>query len=866
MTDAGSAHNKTLTRIVNHIGLSDAEIEQRKNYLEFTAHDAELLTELHARHEDHVTDIADVFYDHLLKFPPLRQMLSDPATLAQLKKSQSHYFDTLTSGNYDGQYVAERLRIGVVHQRIGLDPKWYIGGYRKYISLLLPIIHELYGETPKAMLEAYDALIKVVCFDMSLALETYFEADRRETIRHKEYAEKIITGLPTGLIVLDESLSIRSINPAMQSLLQVDESTVIGVPFLDVIADETLSERANDVLRTGEAVLGVLVSSNENGSMRHLDFRITRVQLDENLYLLMIAKDVTERVKARMELRDSEERFRLTFSLAGVGLAHLSKEGKILRANRRLREILGYSDKDLKNLDYRSITHPEDREKDTELLAKVLRNEIKSYSHEKRYLHKDGRYVWSHFTLSLVRTDTGEPRYFIVVLEDVSERKQTAEKLVQLAQYDSLTTLPNRVLLQDRLLQATTVAARKNQQMAVLFLDLDRFKDVNDSLGHEAGDIMLQQISQRLSQQLRESDTVARIGGDEFVILLQDIVKAEQVATVATKILAAVAKPITIERVEFLPTCSIGISLYPKDGTDSQTLLRNADTAMYRAKEGGKNTFEFYSQGMNETILNRLNIESGLRRAIERNEFVLHYQPQIDVNTGQIVGVEALLRWQPLASQMISPDQFISIAEETGLIIPIGEWVLREACRQAKSWVDEGFPSVSVSVNVSSRQFRTDIAATVAAVLKETGCVPEHLTLELTESVLMDSPEAMHETLHKLKQIGVKLAIDDFGTGYSSLSYLRRFPIDSLKIDRAFVSDIVIDADNAAIVKAIIALGNAMNLDVIAEGVETSTQIDMLKVEDCVLMQGYFFSKPVAADTLLEMLREALPLGLEICQ
>ncbi|GIZ50126.1 EAL domain-containing protein [Noviherbaspirillum aridicola] len=843
--------------LVTRLGLSEEEMAERKQYLELGERDCEVLRAMNEQLGEHGGGMADSFYAHLLKYPELGERLGDHAALQRLKQAQAVYFRGLTAGRYDMDYVEDRLRVGVAHQRIGLDPKWYIGAYRKYMSYLLPVIHDLYAGDRERTIAACDALFKVISLDMGLALDTYFEVDRQEILRHKEYAEQIISGLPAGLIVLDEQLLLRSINPAMRRLLDLGPRPLAGQHLSAVIDDPALADKLAQVQGGGTPALDILIRRDVQGEERYIDFHLARLQLGASHVILIIGGDVSERIRARAELRESEERFRLTFSMAGVGLAHLSVDGRILRSNRRLQDILGYSEDELRTIDYDEITHPGDRGKGRELLDRLLRNEIESFANEKRFRHKSGRYVWSNFTLSLVRREDGSPRYFISVIEDITERKQTAEKLIHLAQYDALTQLPNRTLLQDRLLQAVSHAGRNRGRLAVLFLDLDRFKDINDSLGHAAGDTMLRQIAARLSMQLRESDTVARLGGDEFVILLRDVQKDEQVAAVARKILDAVTRQVTVGGVEFMPTCSIGISIYPKDGRDGETLLRNADAAMYRAKENGRNSYYFYSEGLNEKLLHRLHIESGLRHALEQNEFSLHYQPQVDAVSGEVVGVEALLRWKPSSGAPVGPDEFIPIAEETGLIVPIGEWVLREACAQAAEWRRDGIAPLNLTVNVSLRQFRSDIASAVATVLRDTGFDPRSLTLELTESVLMESPELVEETLQKLKALGVRIAIDDFGTGYSSLAYLSRFSIDTLKIDRTFVLDLPDSRDDVAIVKAIVALGKALNLSVVAEGVETAEQADLLRGERCDVLQGYLFGRPLPPQALRERLLDA---------
>ena len=441
-------------------------------------------------------------------------------------------------------------------------------------------------------------------------------------------------------------------------------------------------------------------------------------------------------------------------------------------------------------------------------------------------------------------------------------RKQAEERIRHLAHYDELTGLANRSMFSQRLSHAIAQARRTGTQLAVLFIDLDRFKNINDTLGHEAGDNVLREVAERLHECLRESDTVGRLSGDEFVVLLEGMPQSMQCADVAQKILTAVAKPFALGAHEFHLTASIGISTYPADSEDPQSLLKNADVAMYRAKELGKNNFQFYSAQMNIHTLERLALESSLRGALERNEFVLHYQPKVDIRSGRIIGMEALVRWQHPTKGLIPPMQFIPLAEETGLIVPIGEWVLRTACACNKSWQEQGLPPLCIAVNLSARQFAYEnLVQDVARVLNETGLDAAFLELEITESMVMHDPEHAIELLNKLKGMGINISIDDFGTGYSSLSYLKRFPINSLKIDRSFIRDLPLDGYDAAITEAIIAMAHGLKLKVIAEGTETGEQLRFLRAHECDEMQGFYFSKPLPEHEFFLLVQNSITAG-----
>ena len=562
--------------------------------------------------------------------------------------------------------------------------------------------------------------------------------------------------------------------------------------------------------------------------------------------------DARVRRRAEHEVKESEERFRATFSQAAVGIAQVAPDGRWLRVNLRLCDIVGYSEAELLGKSFQDITYADDLDLDLEYVRQMLAGEICSYTMEKRYLRRGGALVWVNLTVSLVRAADGSPKYFISVIEDISRRKATEAQLMHLATHDHLTHLPNRSLLQDRITQAIAHAERAERQMAVLFLDLDRFKNINDSLGHDVGDKLIIVLAERLRGIVRGGDTVARVGGDEFVIVITELQYETQAENIARKVLEVLAEPEVVEGTELFLNGSLGISLYPRDGSDCHTLLKNADAAMYRAKEAGRNQFQFFTQAMNANAMHRLTLENELRHALEREEFSLHYQPQIDLAGGTVVGMEALLRWHSPKRGMVSPAEFIPLAEESGLIVPIGEWVLRTACAQNKVWLNAGLSGTQglrVAVNISARQCRfNSLTKLVQRVLADTGLDACHLELEITESLLMDNPEESANTLRDLNQLGIQLAIDDFGTGYSSLSYLKRFPIHTLKIDQSFVRDITTDPDDAAIVKAVIAMARSLKLRVVAEGVETAEQLEFLRAHDCEGMQGYYFSKPMPTE------------------
>ncbi|MHB8503679.1 MAG: putative bifunctional diguanylate cyclase/phosphodiesterase [Candidatus Acidiferrales bacterium] len=454
---------------------------------------------------------------------------------------------------------------------------------------------------------------------------------------------------------------------------------------------------------------------------------------------------------------------------------------------------------------------------------------------------------------------TGRVTGAVIVFHDVSAARAMSVQMTHSAQHDVVTNLPNRLLLSDRITHAITLARRQHRPLAVVFLDLDRFKYINDSLGHAIGDELLQCVSKRLLASVRASDTVSRLGGDEFVILLSEITHPENAATSARKLLLSLSAPCSIGGQDLHIDGSIGISVYPEDGEDAETLIKNADTAMYHAKEKGRNNFQFFKPEMNLKAVERQSLEGSLRRALERKEFLLHYQPKVNLDTGEITGVEALIRWQQPDRGLVTPAQFVPIAEDCGLIIQIGHWVLREACRQAREWQDAGLPFKRVSINVSAVEFRDkSFVESVRAILAETGLEAQCLDLELTEGVLMEHAESTAAVLQELKTMGVQLVVDDFGTGYSSLSYLQQFPIDVLKIDQSFVHRITGDPDDSPIVSAIIDMGKNLKQRVIAEGIETYEQLAFLQAHHCAEGQGYLFSQPLAAAQFAHLLQMGL--------
>ena len=858
--------------------------------------------------------------------------------------------------------------------------------------------------------------------------------ERKKALRELERNNVILsTQQETSLdaiLLVDENATILSFNRRFVELLRVPEELVharIDGPVLQWAVAQVEDPEAF-VARIRYLYEHKNEKSREEIRMkdgRIIDrFSAPVISSDGEYYgRIWYFRDITERKRAEETLRASEERFRATFEEAAVGMGITDLQERLLRVNKRLCDMLGYTREEMLQKTVQDITYPEDTGKSLAVHIRQIAGDAPASPIEKRYVRKDGNIIWAELSGSLVRDAAGQPAYYIGVIEDISarkrqetllagekrvlemlalgapldevleamaklyeqqygQRKQVAillqndsghlgigcapslpesfkrrcdaaatnslnalaaqyrdsavrmsdiandpsfasvrdaimplgfkscwsrpvlsganellgifivyntdsseptmldrelleracqlvgiaiekfrdqETLASMAYYDVLTGLPNRVLLQDRLRQAMIEAERHERLVALMFMDLDRFKNINDTLGHEMGDLLLKKVAKRLQECVRPGDTVARPGGDEFILVLAGVAHVDDVSRVAQKVVDAFALPFEIGGREQFVTCSIGVTLYPFDDRDIETLYRNADVAMYHAKEEGRNNFQFYSAEMNAQSYQRLTLENSLRHGLEREEFRLYYQPQVDLADGRIIGAEALIRWQHPELGLVSPADFIPLAEETGLIVPIGEWALRQACTQARAWQAAGLEPVRVAVNLSARQFRQqNLIDIIGTTLQQTGLAPEWLEVELTESLVMHDVNRTIEVLRGLEQRGVSVAVDDFGTGYSSLSYLRRLPIDVIKIDRSFIEHISDNADDAAIAVAIIALANSLQLKVVAEGVETRSQLNFLRHYDCDAVQGFYYSRPLPADDFTDLLRNGL--------
>ena len=576
-------------------------------------------------------------------------------------------------------------------------------------------------------------------------------------------------------------------------------------------------------------------------------------------YIVSVVEDISERKQAEIALYQSEEQFRqLAEHIPQVFWIGDIAQRKLLYVSPAVERMFGLSLKEIHGNPrlLLSAVHRDDRKR----LIKARQSAATGSCDEVvRVLRPDGTVRWVRDRAFPVCDVEGKPYRIAGIAEDITESRESEQRLVHLAHHDALTNLPNRLLFYERLGQAIALARRQHWIVGVMFVDVDRFKDVNDTLGHAVGDKLLQQVSERLAQSVRAHDTVGRVGGDEFAVVLLNLGTPQDAETVAEKLIHALDAPFQLDgHTEVFVTVSIGIALYPGDALDRDALLKNADLAMYRAKEAGRNTYERYSSEMDSGNSGRLDMKAMLRRALERNEFALYYQPKVDVRRGRTIGAEALIRWNSHELGFVYPADFIPIAEEIGLIVPIGDWVLETACAQNKAWQEQGYAPLVMSVNLSARQFHEkNLVDKIVEVLSATGLEARYLDLEITESLIMCQADSSVFLLERLHQLGVSLSIDDFGTGYSSLAYLKRFPVQSIKIDQSFVRDLTTDTDDAAIVTAVVAMAKSLKLKVIAEGVETREQLDFLTKLHCDEYQGYHFGRPVPAESFVRYLQRS---------
>jgi diguanylate cyclase (GGDEF)-like protein/PAS domain S-box-containing protein len=693
-----------------------------------------------------------------------------------------------------------------------------------------------------------------------------FSRARTEQALRKSEARlrQLIASTLDAVVTVDRSLTVIEWNRQAESIFGIPSRAVLGLPirenFLPVgelrILNALLKRyRSGRPMRLLRRRLETIARRN-TGEEFPIEITLAPAGSGADTTFTAFIRDISERKRAERELASREKRFRTIVEKSWSGVVLLDGELRFSFTGSSTEHLIGYEDRELLGRSLFDFVHPHDLEKAQSILSEVVHGPKHEAHGELRFLHKEGHWVWLE---GFGQNMLDEPSVGAIVLNyrDVSQRKQTEKQLEYRAYYDSLTGLPNRLLFRDRLVNSLAAAKRNRVGVAVMYLDVDHFKLVNDGLGHSFGDRLLADIARRLYDGLRASDTISRIGGDEFSILLPEITGTEAVAGVARKILESLAKPFRVDGHELFVTASIGISCFPNDGEDAEALLKCADAAMYRAKELGRNQAQLFTASMNERYVRRLALEQHLHHALEREELELWYQPVYDRARRRIVSLEALLRWRDPSRGLVQPSEFINLAEETGMIIPIGEWVIRTACRQLQQWHKQGLETLRLAVNISAVQLQQrDLIEIVRTALEENQLAAHYLELEITESAAMHNFELTMKVLRDLRALGVGVAVDDFGTGQSSLTYLKHFPIDTVKIDKEFLRDVTFDETAAAIVSYVINLAHTLQLNVVAEGVETEEQYTFLRHYGCDQMQGYLFSKALPADEILPFLSQ----------
>lgn len=751
--------------------------------------------------------------------------------------------DIVLKGDVDGIQAAEQISHGL-H-----IPVIFLTAYSDAATVARAARTASYGYLTKPFRsQELRAIIEVALYKAKL---------ERQLRDSEQWFASTLRSVADGIIATDDQGRVQFMNPSAEGLLGWQMADACGRDVSEVARIENtqtgamVESPAKRALQEGK-VVGIDFASmlvSRNGARLPIDDSAAPVKdADGNpLGAVMVFRSVQERLEAEQKLRQSEEHFRKVFDFAPVGMALISLDNRFLQVNGAICTLLGYSDAELVGADQARFNCHDDLSTEHVVLNEILSGKSLSSQFEKRYRTRDDRVVWTLVSVSLLRQNE-EPLCYLWQIHDLTERKDVEDRLARLAHYDPLTGLANRACLSEEIERQILLARRHQQRFAVVFIDLDHFKQINDSLGHEAGDELLQAIAQKLKGAIREIDTVARLGGDEFVMLLTEIHMVEDVLTVTDKLRAECARPFSIAGHEMRIGLSLGACLYPDDAQDARTLLRFADSALYHAKAEGRNNLQFYRPELITRLQQRMTLEAGLRSALMRREFELHFQPIVSLTDGTPLMAEALIRWRHPTLGMLSPDTFIPLAEEMGLSTAIGDWVIGEACRAAMAWPAHGGREIVVAINVSPRQFKNGgLVQSIRSALQETGLAAQRVCIEITEQALLDNNEMNQATIEEMKALGVKIAIDDFGVGYSSLSYISRLAPSEIKIDCSLVRDVAVNASDAAILRASIVMAHSLDMTVVTEGVETQVQQSFLQNEGCDMAQGYLYALPAPA-------------------
>ena len=851
----------------------DEEIRRRKAFLEFDASDAAHLHRFHDVLKQHAGEFARTFYDHLHAFEGTRRLLPNAAGLERLKRAQAAYFQGLTAGEYEREYFEHRLRVGFVHQRVGLAPEWYLGAYAKYLSGLLPTIDAHFGQDREGFNATMRAFIKIVLLDMGLAIDAYIQARDQTILGLKNYAELVFDSMHDGIVVLSPELRIESCNRRGAEILGSDVPFLTHRALTAMLRSDGLEDAIHAVLHGAPAFRDQVFTLKlaADGTPRRTRVTLKRVCLgEEDSRALMVLKEISEeewaRLAAEEKLARSEALLRQAQSVARIGSWRIEPAGPdpdALEWSEETYRLFGVPAGTRMTLsDFFDRIHPEDRERVAAAWQAALQGQPYIIEHR---IEIEGETRWLEERAELSMGPDGVLRGVIGTVQDITERKQTDRHIERLAFYDNLTELPNRSFFQDRLKKKLALARTKGQPLALLFIDLDRFKEINDTQGHLSGDRVLAEVAQRFRGTLRQNELLARLGGDEFVVIA-DEADTQAAEAIALRLLGVLNTPVPVRGSAFQLGASIGIALYPNDASSVENLLKHADIAMYRAKSAGGGHC-FYSRDMGEQLSRNLDMVQRFNLALANGHLQLHYQPKISLRDGTLTGAEALLRWHDPEWGWVSPAEFLPVIEERGMMSRLGDWVLTQACRQLHDWEDAGLAlPPRLAINVAAHQIDDKhFAERTLALIAEAGQSPSRFEMELTESSMMRDPDCAMTVTQALVDAGLALSIDDFGTGYSSLSYLQHFPVHTLKIDRSFVRDLLSDGNDQGIVRTIIVMAQSLGLTPLAEGVEDAHQAEYLRALGCVEAQGFHFGRPIPAhefgQTWLRQVRPNDPSG-----